>query len=138
MVWQLITAAFTVADLLTGWMDARITNKGIKAGIGIEGNELITTIFRTQKPSLVQLAGYNVAKLALWMGVGLIFAYHFPATSATSPVYLGRVLCPIFAAVDAAKHYQGFRQWAWMFRNPGKRVEDQENTAWQKFIGFWG
>ena len=41
-------------------------------------------------------------------------------------------------AVDAAKHYQGFREWAWMFRNPGKRIEDISMTAWQKFIGFWG
>ena len=138
MVWQLITAAFVAADLLTGWMDARITNKGIKAGIGIEGNEILTTIAGTKTPSLKALVIYNLAQLAIGVGVSLIFAYHFPATSATSPVYLGRVIAPVFAAVDAAKHYQGFRQWAWMFRNPGKRVEDQENTAWQKFIGFWG
>lgn len=138
MVWQLITAVFAAADLLTGWMDARITDKGIKAGIGVEGNELIGKVFGTNKPSLKQLVGYNVGKMALWMGIAAIFAYHFPATSATSPVYLGRVMMPVFAAVDAAKHYQGFRQWAWMFRNPGKRIEDISQTAWQKFIGFWG
>jgi hypothetical protein len=138
MVWQLITAAFAGADLLTGWMDARITNKGIKAGIAVEGNGLLVKLAGTNKPSLIKLVVYNVAKLSLWVGVGLVFAYHFPSTTTTSPVYLGRVLMPVFAAIDATKHYQGFRQWAWMFRNPGKRVEDQENTAWQKFIGFWG
>ena len=138
MVFAIILSVLVVLDLIMGWMDARITNKGIKAGIGVEGNGLLVKLAGTDKPSLTKLVVYNVGKLAVWMSIGLVFAYHFPSTTATSPVYLGKVFCPLFAAIDAAKHYQGFRQWAWMFRNPGKRVEDQENTAWQKFIGFWG
>lgn len=134
MVFEIVMAALVVADLLTGWMDARITDKGIKAGIGVEANEIITTIARTNKPSLKTLVIYNLVQMGVFLGLGFA-AIHFGTENIP---YVGYGMMPAVIAVDAAKHYQGFRQWAWMFRNPTKRIEDMSFTAWQKFIGFWG
>ena len=80
MVWELVIAGLAGLDAVMGWMDARITNKGIKAGIGVEANEVITTIFRTDKPSLTQLCVYNALQMGVFLGVGL-FLHHLPADS---------------------------------------------------------
>lgn len=135
MVFAIVIAVLVALDLITGWMDARITNKGIKAGIGVEANEVITTLARTNKPSLTTLVLYNVAQMGVFLALGLFLKLHFPGQNLS---YVATGGLPAFLAVDAAKHYQGFRQWAWMFRNPTKRIEDQTQTAWQKFVGFWG
>lgn len=134
MVFAIVIIALVVLDLVMGWMDSRITNKGITAGIGVEANSVIDFIFHTNKPSLKQLVVFNVAQTALFTALGLI-AIHFGGGNVP---YVGYGALPAVLAVDAAKHYQGFRQWAWMFRNPGKRIEDIPMTAWQKFLGFWG
>ena len=134
MIWELVIAGLSGLDIVMGWMDARITNKGIKAGIGVEANEIITTLYRTNKPSLTQLVIFNTLQMGVFLGLG-IAAVHFGTENVP---YIGYGALPAVLAVDAAKHYQGFREWAWMFRNPGKRIEDIPMTAWQKFIGFWG
>lgn len=130
-----ILLAVTAADSLTSVMDANETSKGIKAGIGVEGNEIITTLARTQKPSNLFLHAYNFAFVGIVLGLAALGQH---LAQAPGTVAVVSVMPPVVLAVDAAKHYQGYRQWKWMFANPGKRVEDQEQTSWQKFIGFWG
>lgn len=112
-------------DIVGSIMDASISDKGIKAGIAVEGNSTLCFFARTDKPSTLWLHGYNFAFIALVVGLGAIFHNSVLA-----------VLAPTTLFVDAIKHYQGYRQWKWMFNNPGKLMPQED--VWQKFFGFWG
>ena len=130
-------------DAATSVYDANETSKGIKAGVGVEGNEVITTLARTNKPSNLFLQVYNLAFIALVGGLALFLIHHFPGQN-VEYVAMGGSLAGLFA--DAAKHLQAGLQWRYMigggkldfdgFPIPadGKEVA---HSAWAKFIGPW-
>jgi hypothetical protein len=126
---------FIAIAIVCSCYDANVTEKGIKAGIGVEANSTIDFIARTNKPSLFYLYLYNLGRIALASGLAVFFKYHFPGTNLCYAAQGG-----IFGVLVAFAlgHVEGYRQWQWMFEHPGKRIEDIPMNAWQKFIGFWG
>lgn len=88
-------------------MDARDTVKSYPAG-GAEGNELITTIFKTNKPTLKQLRLFNLVEYAVLAGPLVLLSYVLPSETA-------RALTGGFGmAVQAAMpfdSYLGVREW---------------------------
>lgn len=123
---------FTGAAVGAAEDDATWTEAGIKAKVGVEGNSAIDWIWRTQKPTFGETFAYDLVRLGIVAGLGIAgeilqghFAFFVPAA--------------IGAQIALAlKHYQGARQWAWLIKNPGKTIAEQETTAWQKIVGFWG
>ena len=124
----MILAAFFAWALAGLCFDSYETNRGIKAGIGVEGNSWIT-FFYGNKPKLWQLLSVDVP-----IRVALAALAFIP-----SPMYPhAMVACASGAlAVAGLKNIQGAREWLWMFKNPGKKLPLM-GSAWQQFIGFWG
>ena len=110
--------------------DSYETNKGIKAGVAVEGNWLITHIWGV-KPKLWQLWSVDGTIRVLM----LLAALYLPS-SAAYPQAWRYFLTGGFAAYGL-KNIQGGRQWIWMTANPGKLIPYM-NTFWEQFIGFWG
>ena len=108
--------------------DAYETNRGIKAGVALEGNWLISAIWG-KKPKFWQLLSVDVP-----IRLGLAALALIP-----SPMYPhAMTACAVGALTFAGvKNIQGARQWLWMFKNPGKTLPLM-GSAWKQFIGFWG
>jgi hypothetical protein len=135
--------AVSALDVAAGIFDANETSKGIQAGVGVEGNEIITTLARTNKPSNLFLQVYNNVFIIGVAGLALFLTQHFPGQN-LEYVAIGGSLAGLFA--DAAKHLQAGLQWRYMigggkldfdgFPIPadGKEVA---HSAWAKFIGPW-
>lgn len=131
------------ADVVASIYDANETSKGIKAGVGVEANEIITTLARTNKPSNLFLQVYNFAFIGGVAGLALFLIHHFPSQN-VEYVAMGGSLAGL--AADALKHLQAGLKWRFMigggkldfdgFPIPadGKQVA---HSAWAKFIGPW-
>lgn len=102
---------FTLAlfvDLLAGFLDAHITDLGIRKGISVEGNSMITGLWRTSRPKLWQLITFNLIQAS----VLCVFAILSPWNSEPG-VFL--MLSASALGADAARHFQG----AWKWRRLG-------------------
>jgi hypothetical protein len=125
----LLTALAVAADIF----DVTKTVQGIKLGVGIEANELITTIARTDKPSAAVLYAINLFAIAAYTLAGFIGLF------VTLPGFVGVGLVAgsiVILPIAAVKHIQGGREWIWMMKNPMKKLP-QPSTIWQKFVGVW-
>ena len=119
LVWALACLGFDLYN----------TNKGLRAGIAQEGNELITSLWKTKTPTLKQLAAVEVP-----IRLGIFGAGFIPGGAAYP--YTFAVLALVALALYGLRNIKGGREWLWMFRNPGKTVP-VANTVWQKIIGIW-
>jgi hypothetical protein len=126
-----------------GWLlyDATNTQKGIKAGVGVEGNSWITAFYGV-KPSLFQCLSIDVPiRIA-------IAALAFIPTPSHPHVFLGGAVGGLVVA--GVKNMQGGRAWKWMMTNPTRGLDSDgfpnpvkgtapvSHSAWAKFVGFWG
>lgn len=111
-------------------LDMHITNKGLRAGIAVEGNSLIVFFARTDKPALWQLIAVD-GTLRL-----LMLAFSFIPGPTRYPLTFCAMGIGMFV-VAGFKNLQGYRQWSWMFSHKGERLP-QQNSAWAQFMGFWG
>ena|ERR1035437_9784634 len=110
--------------------DSYYTNKGIKAGVAVEGNSMIVYFFNN-KPKFWQLwAVDGTLRLAIFAA-----ARFLPAPTDYPFTWVALGLGALIAA--GFKNIQGGRQWLWMFKNPGKKIPLM-NTLWSKIMGFWG
>lgn len=112
------------------YFDSYYTNKGIKAGFGVEGNGMITT-FWGPKPKFWQLWSVDGT-----LRVAIFLAAQFVPSSAAYPHALQSMGIGALVACGF-KNWQGGRQWKWLFANKGKTIP-QMNTFWSKILGFWG
>lgn len=108
--------------------DATETQKGIKAGVGTEGNSWIT-VFYGVKPTLLECLSIDVP-----IRVGLA-ALAFIPTPAYPHACIGLAVGALVVA--GVKNIQGARQWKWCLANPTKKMPVM-NTVWQQIVGFWG
>jgi hypothetical protein len=108
--------------------DATETQKGIKAGVGVEGNSWITCFYGV-KPTLLQCLSIDVPLRTAMAALAFI----------PSSMYPHVMIGPAVAALSVAgvKNIQGARQWKWCLANPTKTMPVM-NTVWQQIIGFWG
>lgn len=106
--------------------DAYMSAKGIKAGIALEGNAVVTSISGTKSPSFwkIFLIEAGVIRVPIFI------------LGAVTNVYLA-FLFAISLLTMGLKNVQSARQWQWMFSHPGQKLPEA-NTVWQKFFGFWG
>jgi hypothetical protein len=111
--------------------DAIITNKGIKAGVAVEGNPLIVFFARTNKPALWQLFAIDGGLRAALLAFAL-----FTPEPADFPHAWPALMIGGFIAFGL-KNIMGYREWRWMFSHPGQLMPIPK-TAWGQFIGFWG
>jgi hypothetical protein len=127
MIAVLITFIWAVLCLM---YDALSTQKGLKAGVAVEGNPLIVAAYGN-KPKLWQCLSIDgTIRVAM-----LLAALMLPA-----PADYPHSWHALFAGgfvVYGLKNIQGGRQWNWMLKNPGKKIP-QLNSAWSQFVGFWG
>jgi hypothetical protein len=113
----------TSFDTVCARHDINLTDKGIKAGVAVEGNEFITTLARTNKPSKLFLFFYEASWIAAFASLGF-FAPHLPAAIGGSLAFL---------IVDGVKHLIAARKWNILLH--GGTIP-RDATAWQKFLGF--
>jgi hypothetical protein len=143
MSFLIALAIIAAADAAAGIYDANETSKGIKAGVGVEGNSVITTLARTDKPSNLFLQVYNFAFIGIVAGLALFLTHHFPQQNLEYTA-IGGSLASL--AADGLKHLQAGLKWRFLtsggkldfdgFPIPadGKQVA---HSAWAKFIGPW-
>ena len=105
------------------------TGRGLKAGLAVEGNTLITGIFG-DKPTFLQRLAVDGTLRVLLFGVGFI-----PGGSDYPAVFTALAIGAL--TVAGVKNIQGARQWQWLFKNPGKTIPVLE-SVWQQIVGFWG
>ena len=120
MVLNFVLAAIAAVDIAFTVFDVGYTEKGIAKGVGVEGNEFVTTLDGT-KPSYVFLYIWNFVFIAALGAVGFLLG-HNPAVAGAVPAIL---------AADAGKHYLGGRLWKALLE--GKQVK-KDRTAWEKFL----
>lgn len=118
-VWAVICLVF----------DARITDRGIRAGVAVEGNSVIVLFFGT-KPTLRQLFTVDGSIRVALLGIGFI-----PGPADYPHAFAALMIGGLIVA--GVKNVQGYRQWRWMFNHPGQKLPIL-NSAWEQFIGFWG
>lgn len=97
----LALAFATVADTL----DDRITQKGIDAGLAVEGNTYIDKIFHTNKPTLAQRLLVN---FAIIVGLTILGMCLLPAGFLVFAPIAGLI-------VTGIKHMNGWRDWQKLF-----------------------
>jgi len=124
MILEVLVAAGVVADVATGFYDARTTVTGIKKGVGVEGNALITAIFG-DKPSFLSLTIYNLGITAGFVGIEYV-ANHYLIYA-----LMGGAIGALFA--DAGKHITGAKNWQWLMKGGNPRPKQ---SVIQKFIGL--
>lgn len=129
MVFAIVIAVLAALMSFVAYFSASETSKGIKAGVAVESNWLIAALFGN-KPSFAQVYAYDLGEVLLGVAAAVCGSVlHFPAAS---------ILAVAWLATMTLKHYQAYRQWAWLIKNPGKTIAEMETTAWQKIVGFWG
>ena len=136
-------AAVAAADVAGGIYDANETSKGIKAGVAVEGNSIITTLARTDKPSNLFLQVYNFVFVGIVAGLAIFLVHHFPGQNLEYAAMGGSQAA---LAADALKHLQAGLKWRFLLKGgkldfdgfpiptDGKEVA---HSAWAKFIGPW-
>ncbi len=115
---------FVVAllDVVSTIFDVTLTETGIAKGVGVEGNEVVTTLSGTSKPGRVFLYLWNGLFIVAFVALGLFF--NNPAAHGIALVVL---------AVDSVKHWIGGRMWKTLLK--GGTIK-QDHTIWQKFLGL--
>lgn len=108
MTWQFIVAIIAlIADAIFGAMDALITDRGIRKGLGIEGNSWITGLWRTTRPKLWQLFVFNWLQCTVLGSFAI--AGGFVADPYTSGIFF--FMSAVGWYVDTAKHIIGWHSW---------------------------
>lgn len=123
---QILLVLFSFLFLAGGAaFDIILTNRGIKAGAGVEGNSWIVRLFGT-RPYLIDLWLYEVV---IWLLMAApLFAWNNPALVGGS---IGMFLA------FGGKHIQGGLKWRLLLS--GKPLPLKSSlTAWQKFVGWFG
>lgn len=124
-----LAIAYVFALICLG-ADALATDKGIKAGVALEGNAIVRTLSGTDKPSFEQIMAIEVGVIRTPLILfGIVTAMH-----GLNPL---AYLAGIALVVAGVKNIQGARKWAWMFAHEGQKLPVME-TVWQKIVGFWG
>ena len=126
MIKEYIVGALAVVDIVAMVYDISKTEEGLKKGVGVEGNEVVTYLFGL-KPGTVQLDLWNGAWIAGFAALGLV---HFGNINMAYAAVGASVAA---LAVDTVKHYLGGRLWSALLT--GKKLK-QDRTAWQKFLGL--
>ena len=120
IIFVIIFAAAIVADIY----DIRLTVAGIKKGVGVEGNSIITTLAGTDKPTWFQLLWINMLVPILPIGIsGLISAYDNPPAS---------IFFSLMLAFQVYGHWRGGRAWVYLINggNPNTYLP----KWWQKLL----
>lgn len=104
--------------------DNIMTQKGLRAGVGIEANSWLVGT----KPTAAKL---YIRDAVLF---GLLFLPSMWGLAIGVSALFYPFLFPPFLL--CLKHIQGGRQWRWMLLNPTKKLP-QEETISQKFFGIW-
>ena len=104
--------------------DVVMTEKGIRAGVGVEGN---TWLVGT-KPTALKLYLRDSLVLAMTVAPSI-----FAALIGRPELFYGFLIGPF---VFGVKHIQGGRQWRWALNNPTKKLPEP-GSAWQQFLGTW-
>lgn len=106
-----LAAAGTIYDVV-------LTERGIKAGVGVEAND------SNPKPSAKHLYLKNFAWLVgVSIPAGLVALVNTPAA-------LGLLVAPV---VGGVKHYLGGREWQRLLDGGKPADPNAPQTAWQKF-----
>jgi hypothetical protein len=120
IIFVVIFAAAIVADIY----DIRLTVAGIKKGVGVEGNSIITTLAGTDKPTWFQLLWINMLVPILPIGIpGLIFSYQ------NTP---GAVFFSICMGFQVYSHWRGGAAWAAFIG--GVNPNTYHSKWWQKLL----
>jgi hypothetical protein len=122
MIKFIVFGILAAIDAIASVYDVSSTEKGIKRGVGVEGNEVVTTLARTDKPGSLFLYLWNFGFITLIAALGSFV--NNPAVTGFSIAVL---------AVDAAKHVIGGYKWNVLLRGG---TLPTETTAWQKFLGL--
>lgn len=127
VIFLIVALVFALA--LLSW-DARMTGKGVAAGIAVEGSWLVRKVTKTDKPTAWQVfsAEAGVTRLPIF------FAGMLLSLNGLNPLAF---IAGIALVIYGIKNIQGAREWKWMFAHPGQKLPVM-NTVWEKFIGFWG
>jgi hypothetical protein len=130
-------------DTVAMIFDVVQTERGIKKGVGVEANEVIDAVARTDKPSAVFLYIWNYAFIAAVFVAALEMIDRGAGTNLL-PIGFGGGLAVLLA--DAAKHVQGGLKWRYLLAG-GKLDFDgfpvsadgkaQSHSVLAKFIGPW-
>jgi hypothetical protein len=99
MTASIVIIALVYLDTLAAVLDIVYTEKGIKAGVGVEGNKIVAFFSRTVKPGALFLYLWNF---------GFIGAVSMAVLS-RNPGVLGMAAGVLI--VDAVKHVLGARRW---------------------------
>lgn len=99
--------------------DVRLTVKGLKAGVAVEGN----TFLIGPRPSALALYLRDTLLLAFASGPAILF--HFLGND---PLYYGACIGPV---VYGIRHIKGGRAWADLLA--GKPFDRSPKSIWQKF-----
>lgn len=97
-----LTTVFNGLFFYSQWLDAKWTDKGIKAGVGVEGNEFIVKLF-SNKPTFKQLEIYNLGRWAIFTTAFAVLAHFNSALG-----FAGLTAWGIGLAVG---HYNGYKAW---------------------------
>ena len=117
----LIVAA--IIGVLGDVYDVTMTERGIKAGVAVEGNDW--------------LVGSKPSAIALYLRDGLVFAMCvapavvFATVAHNVPLGYGALSAPV---VFGVKHLLGGLQWRTLLN--GGKLSTAPQSAWQKFLDF--
>lgn len=123
----LIAFAWAIFAVL---FDYLYTQKGLKAGVAVEGNPMVVEFFG-KEPKL-----WQCLILELPIRVGLLAAFLFLPAPASYPLAWKALGLGAFI-VYGLKNLQGGLQWRWLLKHPGQKLP-QPSSAWAQFLGFWG
>lgn len=118
MIYAILVLA--VFDLVGTVYDVTLTVRGIRKGVGVEGNPTVKFLSGTDKPGYVFLYTWNL----LWVGGATAAALLMQSPA----VYGGAVA---LLAVDGVKHFIGGHKWNVLLHG-GTLPKDY--TIWQKFL----
>jgi hypothetical protein len=131
-----------VVDAVATVFDVNYTERGLKAGVGIEANEVVDTLARTNKPGALFLYGWNMGFIAaMLVACYLMRAYGDVNIGA---IGIGGAFAGLLA--DAGHHVQGGLSWRYMLK--GGKLDWEgfplpadgnpvAHSAWAKFVGPW-
>jgi len=111
-------------ELVCSIYDATMTEKGLRAGVGIEANAWLLGA----KPKALRLYLKDLLFLSLVTAPSVI-----AAAFGMPELFYGFLIGPVFLGL---KHVQGGRQWRWMLLNPTKKLPEP-GSVWQQFLGVW-
>lgn len=129
IAWLVVLVASFLWAMIWLDVDSYWTDKGIKAGLAVEGNWYVRLIVGA-KPTFWELMLVNGA-----IDVALLLLSLLPTFGAAPHIWF--VVSIVTLTISGVMNIRGSRQWKWMFLHPGKTIPPGD-TFWQKFLGFWG